>query len=139
MSTSGCSPRSSTGQFLTSCWPTGSFGMPWRLAGPRPCGRLAAEPDVDGALVERDLALDVLLAALDEVGSFTIVSHCDSVILCSRRISRAPVIRVRLPTCGNASMSCRAGVNPADAGSPALRRVDLSRYMRRSASASSAS
>ena len=26
--TSGCSPRSSTGQFLTSCWPTGSLGMP---------------------------------------------------------------------------------------------------------------
>src|SRR5207244_13140670 len=26
--TSGCSPRSSTGQFFTSCWPVGSFGMP---------------------------------------------------------------------------------------------------------------
>src|SRR5439155_7093867 len=40
--TAGCTPRSSTGQFLTSCCPTGSWGMPCRLAGPVPCGRRPA-------------------------------------------------------------------------------------------------
>ena len=38
-------------------------------------GRLSAELDVDGALVERDLPLDVFLAAFDEASGWSLLTN----------------------------------------------------------------
>ena len=141
--TSGCSPRSRTGQLLNGMLPDRQLRHAMTIRRPAALRTLAGKLDVHSALVERDLALNVALASFDEI---RFVAH-ERHLIVSDAASVDPVSAQptpngdgppgRRPAVGESGMNSEAR-SSAPEGS-AIRRRAFSLYIRWSASARSAS